>query len=1407
MKKLVLVLLLMSLLFVIAGCKKKVKAIDYDGVVLIPALIELDIEDVPDDLTSLIVVYDEIKVVKVSVNSGEVNFDIEGDYSIEITVDYSDGVTKKFNSVLRLSYYENIGIPKIIGVRNHIVELGSDALDLMEGIAFDDDTGYVDSGYSGEVNYSREGYYEVEYYVEDDDGNYITESSFVLVGSSFDYYEKLVPKLVTMSSSEKGYIRDYALLYSAAKYLTNNTSSFERYIDNIGNFVTPKNYENLLGRTLRADESNTILNYGNILRKIDKEVYQIIKGSPISSIEEDHFENAYEIYRIASEDVYLTNGDYSLEVTDLNDFTLFEKYEGEKLATMMNSIEFYREYSNLGYDDDLIEVISETSYTFNSNLLKLNEIPFPGRFVYVFCHQGAETVCPLSKLLNLNSYAEEVFRYRDDLNYGEAYMSYQIHKDALAMYKDLLLLGEESNLELIENALIILFDAIDTKNTELHYKLNNNVFDNDEIELILGRTFNTDEIEALNHFKNKYNKLFLRNHYITQFSLSGSISEEEYEMLLTAYELIAALPYTNRLYTTYETGLILEGWDIEDYQIELERALTTYEIDSLEYARSHSNISDNYYLLEKYKFSNIDINHISLLNSSYQLFITYSPYFTNTSLNTINLIIPNDEYKTTAIVGFNTYRKYMFYEYFDDKFGFIYNEANEDLLNDFITIFLKGDFTLDMAKDIMLYGNIARVEEEYGVTFTEIDKSIINETYEWKNQELDYFYSKNYLNMINYVQYYECDNECQKAFELTQDFTGFNYPDLVTNLLHFSVQETEGLLGKSMTSAESEAYNIIKEHINTKRYFYNYYRQLGVEDNIDKDNFKQYKIFYEYIHQSETPIFINSTNNIVEQMTRVNSPSREQIEAGELIENQDTYYINQNIFRLYYERALEFGLEVDLENYLMVYDLTQYKNIRLTQAYPLIVYPQNYILNEAETVAFSEIYDVFETVTVVRFDGDIFNSKYNELTVENTLIGMQVLKDFGMNLLNYFGDDSTEHLSSELAVYLNTLTINQRNSANAIIEISIKEHFKRKFNQEYAYLGEATTDAEDIYVNIYTEMEYAGVEYFWDPYNLGILLGRFLEPEEEYVFSFVDQPYAGELKISVAKQLGILGNSKISLLELIPVFEEVSQVNMDTLYDLVPQNIPKVYGLRILIDRNFNNIDINHISVLLNEDADDIVSLFKEITTSENINSITPYEAEKLVTRINNILPISSGSGSYDLNASLGAYSFGFEYGLISDNLEFVEILKASLIYREIEANYSYDIHYNAKNNLQLSLYYVLTRSPGEFINYSNKWFEEIISIYEIETHLLGRELTEFEIFLVNNHTNFIVTRDLKRTAIIYNSLTPLNLPLSERNKIFELKELYILSQGDMIDLALNPSQYGVTLTQEQVQLILLLFE
>ena len=371
MKKLVLVLLLMSLLFVIAGCKKKVKAIDYDGVVLIPALIELDIEDVPDDLTSLIVVYDEIKVVKVSVNSGEVNFDIEGDYSIEITVDYSDGVTKKFNSVLRLSYYENIGIPKIIGVRNHIVELGSDALDLMEGIAFDDDTGYVDSGYSGEVNYSREGYYEVEYYVEDDDGNYITESSFVLVGSSFDYYEKLVPKLVTMSSSEKGYIRDYALLYSAAKYLTNNTSSFERYIDNIGNFVTPKNYENLLGRTLRADESNTILNYGNILRKIDKEVYQIIKGSPISSIEEDHFENAYEIYRIASEDVYLTNGDYSLEVTDLNDFTLFEKYEGEKLATMMNSIEFYREYSNLGYDDDLIEVI-KTDFAFSiTNLANL----------------------------------------------------------------------------------------------------------------------------------------------------------------------------------------------------------------------------------------------------------------------------------------------------------------------------------------------------------------------------------------------------------------------------------------------------------------------------------------------------------------------------------------------------------------------------------------------------------------------------------------------------------------------------------------------------------------------------------------------------------------------------------------------------------------------------------------------------------------------------------------------------------------------------------------------------------------------------------------------------------------------------------------------------------------------------
>lgn len=1405
MKKFVLVLLLISLVVLIAGCKKKVKAIDYDGIILIPALIELDIEDVPDDLTSLIVVYDEIKVIKVNVDTSDVNFDIAGDYSIEITVDYSDGVTKKFNSVLRLSYYENIGIPKIIGIRNHIVELGSDELNLMEGVAFDDDTGYVDSGFSGEVNYSREGYYEIEYYVEDDDGNYITESSFVLVGSSFDYYEKLVPKLVAMSSAEKGYIREYALLYSAARYLTNNVSSFERYIDNIGNFITPKNYENLLGRKLREDESDTILNYGNILRKVDKEVYQIIKGSPISSIEENHFENAYEIYRIASEDVYLTKGEYSLKVTDLNDFTLFENYEGEKLGTMQNSIKFYSEYSDIGFDEELIEVISDTSYTFDSNLLKINETPFPGRFLHVFCYEEAEIVCPKSKLLNLNSYIQEVLIYKEEFEYGEAYKDYQIHKDALIMYKDLLLIGEESDLELIENALEILFEAVELKNNELHYKLNNNVFDITEIESILERTLNMSEVTALNHFEKNYDRLFLTNHYITQFSLSGSISDEEFEMLLTAYELIAALPYTSRLYTTYETGLILEGWDIVDYEIELERELTTYEIDSLEYARNHSNITDNYYLLEKYKFSSIDINHISLLNSSNDLFNTYYPYFSDTSLNTINSIIPEDEYKTTAIVGFNTYRKYMFYEFFDDKFGFIFNESNEDMLDDFITIFLKGDFTLDMAKDIMLYGNISNVERENDVYFTEMEKSIIRIAYEWKNQELDYFYSKNYLNTINYVEYFECDNVCQNSFELTQDFTGLNYSDLVTNLNHFSAEETEELFGKTMTSAETNAYSIIQEHINTKRYFYNYFRQLGVQDNIDKDTFNQYKIFFDYIHQSDTPIFINSTNNIVEQMTRVNFPSREQIEAGELIENQDTFYINQNIFRLYYERALEFGLEIDLENYLIVYNLTQYKNIRLTQAYPLIVYPQNYILNTEETVAFSQVYDVFETVTVVRFDGDIFNSKYNELSIENTLIGMQVLKDFGMNLLNYLGDDSTEHLSPELRTYLNTLTINQRNSANAVIDISIKEHFRRKFNQEYAYLSETTTDAEDIYVRMYTEMEYANVEYFWDPYNLGILLGRFLEPEEEYFFSFVDQPYAGELKISVAKQLGILGDEKVKLLDLIPVFEEVSAVDMEILYDLVPQNIPKVYGLRILIDRNFNNIDINKISVLLNEDADEIVTIFKEITTSTEINSITPIEAEKLITRINNILPISSSSGSYDLNATLGAYSFGFEYGLISDNVEFVEILKASLMYREIENDYEDDIHYNAKNNLQLSLYYVLTRSPGEFINYSITWFEEIKTVEDIET-LLNRELTEFEKYLVKNHTEFVINRNLKYKAITYNSLTPLNLPLRERAKIFELQDLYLISRGEMVDLALNPNQYGVTLTQEQVEIILLLF-
>ena len=171
MKKLIIILLLLTSLIFISGCRNKNKTIDYMVIVEIPSLIEVDIEDVPDNLNTFIKVTDEINVVKVSVDTSKVNFDTPGDYSIIITVDYYDGVSKEFNSVLRLAFNDSIGVPVILGIKNRLLSPTSDEIDFLEGVAFSDNGKIIDSGVIGNVNLNTEGIYTLIYYAEDDDGN------------------------------------------------------------------------------------------------------------------------------------------------------------------------------------------------------------------------------------------------------------------------------------------------------------------------------------------------------------------------------------------------------------------------------------------------------------------------------------------------------------------------------------------------------------------------------------------------------------------------------------------------------------------------------------------------------------------------------------------------------------------------------------------------------------------------------------------------------------------------------------------------------------------------------------------------------------------------------------------------------------------------------------------------------------------------------------------------------------------------------------------------------------------------------------------------------------------------------------------------------------------------------------
>jgi len=478
----------------------------------------------------------------------------------------------------------------------------------------------------------------------------------------------------------------------------------------------------------------------------------------------------------------------------------------------------------------------------------------------------------------------------------------------------------------------------------------------------------------------------------------------------------------------------------------------------------------------------------------------------------------------------------------------------------------------------------------------------------------------------------------------------------------------------------------------------------------------------------------------------------------------------------------------------------------------VIEIPNDVTMSFEDEVDFAYVEDQFDLISNTSDNLIISSSEYNILTLREISKGLEVLNGFGIDDVNLPYDEYTElYLDSDFTSFINSLSINNRRYVTEIIKVVIREQFKEELELVHPELFYQTSDVDDIMTNLFYELTITNTSYFWDTYNLELNLGRELTDAEEFLFEFVDFTEATELKIKEARNLGLLSDTKIPLLDLKGVFDELSNQDIAYLYSNISDFSPKVYVLRQFINRNFTNEDIDAIGELLNADALEIGSFISSIQSTEDLNQYTNEEIVQLVTRVNNLLPVTNINGSYFLNAGLGQYSFGFEYNLLRDNTDFINAVKASIIYMELAQNYPYNEYTTPKELIINSVYYVLDK-PGEILSFSIQDFETI-KPFEYFEYVFGRELTEFEQYIIHSHSIFVANNFIQTSIENYNKDAYQPLTLSEIETLYELRDLYILiqSQGVSIydyanDINLQMT-LGVLLNEDQIELIQILEE
>lgn len=773
MKRFTTILLLLLLVVFITGCNNKTDDINYMELIDVPSLIEIDIENVPDDLNSFVTIVDEILVNKVTVDTSMVDFDNPGDYSIEIIVDYSDGVTKKFNSVLRLSFNNVIGVPVILGVKNRLISPTEDTIDFLDGVAFSDDKKIIDSGVIGTVNLDIEGIYTLIYYAEDDDGNYVTTSSFIVVAKNLYFYDTFVNNLYELNGEETKYLRAYSILYSAIHAASDENKESIGYF---GNFLTTENFEAILNRPLRKDESNAITEAQKIFRKNDVLTYQDYYGVTFTNNEKELFERAYEIYvdfasKTAVSDV--TNDFYIAHTA----YSQLYSYKSTTLNTFdQEALDFYSNLTKLSLDSIYLTIVNETRYEFDERIL---DIDFISNYTHIIDDINDEGLF----------IDEELFKQSYGLNeqlFLDIYLEYYHYKTLYKMTNHLLELGYlEANTYTLEEAYIFLKDIVqsDTSHSNL---IAMNIIDINDLETILDRPLTIIEKSKINLFIVAYDDFFITP-YSWIFELyEPYLTEQEKQYVKDAYTLFNGYNQNTQIFL--ETYLTLEKI--------LGRAPTDYELDTLDFVRF---LNPNPVLINSNR-NNIHIlyKYIYKYQINKDVLYGYLEDYSNLNVQDINYNNPN--YENIKIEG---YLEYV--NIFETYYGAM-DLGELSSLTKLFDLFSDNEIESFVFERLIISNNINIVEDNYEISFTNDEKKIINNYIIWISNKIREE-AENEKQNPDYKYY--LDDEYLEAFQtvITEAFPCVFILD--DGYTFFNKHTFERVTGKEMTESLEDALTLL----------------------------------------------------------------------------------------------------------------------------------------------------------------------------------------------------------------------------------------------------------------------------------------------------------------------------------------------------------------------------------------------------------------------------------------------------------------------------------------------------------------------------------------------------------------------------------------------------------------------